>query len=154
MKQSFVILRLVLALVAACNLYVAYLFFFSPEAVSAMYNLPPATDIQQYLTMTVGALVGVFGFGTLLPFFRPNQYGAIILMLLLTHFLIFLIDVIVLSRGLMDWKILLPEMLYFLVVSTALVRWYPVSVRESSEKATVKSQEVTEGTNVTDTIEE
>lgn len=134
MRQSFIPLRSVLILVSAANLYVAYLFFTSPETLSAMYGLSPATDVQQYLTMTIGALLGVFGLGALLPFFRPLQYGTIILMLLLMHFSIFLIDVVVLSRGLMDWQILLPEMLYFLVVSTALVRWYPVRVGVSERK--------------------
>ncbi|MBM3231106.1 hypothetical protein FJZ28_02145 [Candidatus Peregrinibacteria bacterium] len=134
MKQSFTPLRLVLALVCTGNLSVAYLFFFSPDVVSSLFRLPPPTEVQQYLTMTIGALIGVFGVGGLLPLFKPLKYGAIIWMLLLMHFSIFLIDVVVLSRGLMDWKIVVPEMLYFLLVSTALVRWYPLGSIEGTKK--------------------
>lgn len=119
-------LRSVLLVVAACNLYAAYLFFFTPEVVSTLMHLPQPTGVQEYLTMTIGALTGVFGLGAILPLIKPLKYGAIILMLLLMHFSVFLVDVVILSRGALDWKIVLPEMMYFLIVSTALVRWYPL----------------------------
>lgn len=126
-------IRIVLATVATANFYAAYLFFFTPEVLSSIYELPALDNTHQFLTMTVGALLSVFGLGALLAFFRPLKYGSIIIMLLLMHFMIFIIDVIVLARGQMPWKIIVPEMVYFLIVSTALVRWYPIKEKDSKE---------------------
>lgn len=125
-------LRLVLLIVAAENFFFAYRFFFTPQTIGAIYNMPVLSGTEEYLTMAIGAFLAVFGLGAILPLIKPLKYGAIILMLLIMHFLIFLVDVIVLSRSLMDWKILAPEMVYFLVVSTALVRWYPVREHKKS----------------------
>ncbi len=119
-------IRLVLTTVAAGNLYAAYLFFFTPEIIGVWYGLPPPDNTQRYLTMVIGALLAAFGVGALVAMLRPIKYGAIIIMLLLMHFAIFLVDVIVLARGQMQFSSIAPEMVYFLVVSTALVRWYPV----------------------------
>lgn len=127
-------IRLVLLVVCAANMYAAYIFFMTPNMVADIFQLPPLDNVHQYLTMIIGALFSVFGLGALLAFARPRKYGSIIIMLLLMHFMIFLIDVIVLSRGQMPWKAVLPEMVYFLIVSTALVRWYPVSAPKKVEK--------------------
>ncbi len=126
-------LRLILAIVAAVNFYAAYVFFFTPEAISGLYALP-VDDLHTFFAMTIGALVSVFGLGALMAFFRPLKYGAIIIMLLLMHFTVFLIDVIVLARGQMLWQVIVPEMVYFLIVSTALVRWYPTESQESQDR--------------------
>lgn len=103
--------------------------------------LPALDNAHQFLTMTVGALLSVFGLGALLAFFRPVKYGTIIIMLLLMHFMIFIIDVVVLARGQMPWKVIVPEMVYFLVVSTALVRWYPIRQKEAKEAKDSKEPE-------------
>ena len=129
-------LRLVLAIVAGANLYAAYLFFFTPEVISVWYNLLPIDNVHRFLTMIIGALLSVFGLGALLALLRPAKYGAIIIMLLLMHFMIFVIDVIVLARGEMPLRSVVPEMIYFLVVSTALVRWYPSGKQTHSEPST------------------
>jgi len=121
-------IRLILLVVATANFYAAYIFFISPEVISYIYQIPPLDNVHSFFTMVIGALLSVFGFGAVLAFFRPRKYGSIIIMLLLMHFMIFLIDVIVLSRGQMPWKSVVPEMTYFLIISTALVRWYPTEV--------------------------
>lgn len=131
-------IRIILAIVATANFYAAYLFFFTPEIIGVWYQLPPIDNAHRFLTMIVGALLSVFGLGALLAFFRPVKYATIVIMLLLMHFMIFLIDVIVLSRGQMPWQSIIPEMVYFLIVSTALVRWYPI------KKKQVKPVEVVE----------
>ena len=122
-------IRIILAIVATANLYAAYIFFISPEIIAYIYRIPPLDNVHSFLTMIIGALLSVFGLGAILAFFRPRKYGSIIIMLLLMHFMIFLIDVVVLARGQMPWKAVVPEMVYFLIISTALVRWYPVEVQ-------------------------
>lgn len=126
-------IRIILAIVAAANFFLAYLFFLTPEAIAEIYQLEILDNAHRFLTMTVGGMFAAFGIGALLAFFRPVKYGAIIIMLLLMHFTIFLVDVIVLARGQMPWEIIVPEMLYFLVISTALVRYYPVRKKEAKE---------------------
>lgn len=126
-------IRIVLATVATANFFAAYLFFFTPEIFADIYQLQALDNAHTFLTMTVGALLSVFGLGALLAFFRPLKYGSIIIMLLLMHFMIFVIDVIVLARAQMPWKVIVPEMVYFLVVSTALVRWYPIAKKKEKE---------------------
>jgi len=137
MKQSFLVLRVILALVALSNVYFAYLFLMKPEAVIELYQFQAIDGVHQYLAMTVGALLSVFAVGALFPLVRPLKYGSIIIMLLLMHFSIFLVDVILLSRGVMRVFTLLPEMIYFLVISTALVRYYPIRFKEKVEPLTV-----------------
>ena len=133
MKQSFTVLRIILIAVCAANFYAAYVFFATPEVISGMYG-QPMDHFHTFLAMVIGALMSVFAFGTILPIVKPLKYGAIIIMLLLMHFTIFLIDVVTLARGQMPWSVILPEMIYFLVVSTALVRWYPLGGKEAEEK--------------------
>jgi hypothetical protein len=135
-------IRVVLAIVAAANFYAAYLFFFTPEIIAVWYQLPPIDNAHRFLTMVVGALLSVFGLGALLAFFRPVKYGSIVIMLVLMHFMIFLIDVIVLARGQMTWQSILPEMVYFLIMSTALVRWYPLRQKKVEEKPQPEQVEV------------
>lgn len=127
------VIRIVLATVAAANFSLAYLFFLTPEVFGDIYQLQALDNAHRFLTMTVGGMFAAFGMGALLAFFRPVKYGSIIIMLLIMHFTVFLVDVIVLARGQMPWKIIVPEMIYFLIISTALVRWYPVRQREAKE---------------------
>jgi hypothetical protein len=134
-------IRIILAIVAAANFYAAYLFFFTPEIMGVWYALPPIDNTHRFLTMIVGALLSVFGLGALLALFRPVKYWSIIIMLLLMHFMIFLIDIIVLARGQMQWQSMLPEIVYFLIMSTALVRWFPVRKKETKEIEETKETE-------------
>ncbi len=97
-------------------------------------------NFHRFLTMTIGALISVFGLGAILPIVKPLKYGAIIIMLLLMHFTIFLIDVVTLARGQMPWNVIVPEMIYFLVVSTALVRWYPVREKAKGANAVLVAE--------------
>ena len=131
-------IRIILAIVAAANFYAAYLFFMTPEIIGIWYTLPPIDNTHRFLTMIIGALLSVFGLGALLAFFRPVKYWSIIIMLLLMHFMIFLIDVIVLARGQMLWQSIVPELIYFLVMSTALVRWFPVKKKKKDEEKPVE----------------
>ncbi len=126
-------IRIILAIVAAANFYLAYLFFLTPEMFGEIYQLEALDNAHRFLTMTVGGMFAAFGIGAILAFFRPVKYGSIIIMLLLMHFTIFLVDVIVLARGQMEWRIIVPEMIYFLIISTALVRWYPIKKKERGD---------------------
>tara|TARA_Y100000310_G_C20697455_1_gene826685 strand:+ start:5176 stop:5619 length:444 start_codon:yes stop_codon:yes gene_type:complete len=137
-------IRIILAIVAAANFYAAYLFFFTPEIIGVWYVLPPIDNTHRFLTMIIGALLSVFGLGALLAFFRPVKYWSIIIMLLLMHFMIFLIDVIVLARGQMQWQSMIPEIVYFLVISTAMVRWFPVKKKKKEEKPVEAIKEIVE----------
>lgn len=137
-------LRLALLAVATVNLYVAYLFFFTPEVIGVWYTLPPIDNVHRFLTMMLGALLSVFGLGALLAFIRPVRYAAIVIMLLLMHFAVFLIDVIVIARGEMPWDALMPEIIYFLIVSTVLVRWYPLGKKKKVEQQKEPEPEVVE----------
>lgn len=128
------IIRLVLLTVAAANFFAAYLFFFTPEVIGDIYQLQVLDNMHRFLTMNIGALLSAFGLGALVAFFRPVKYGSIIIMLLLMHFMIFIVDVVVLARGQMRWEIIVPEMIYFLVVSTALVRWYPIREKKMEKQ--------------------
>lgn len=141
----FHMIRLILTVVAIANFYAAYIFFISPEVISYIYQIPPLDNVHSFFTMVIGALLSVFGFGAVLAFFKPRKYGSIIIMLLLMHFMIFLIDVIVLARGQMPWKSVVPEMTYFLIISTALVRWYPGEVKHGKRKAENTEVESVEG---------
>ena len=133
-------IRIILAIVAAANFFLAYLFFLTPEVIAEIYQLEILDNAHRFLTMTVGGMFAAFGLGALLAFLRPVKYGSIIIMLLIMHFTIFLVDVIVLARGQMPWKIIVPEMLYFLVISTALVRYYPVRKKEAKEAKEAKEE--------------
>jgi hypothetical protein len=44
----------------------------------------------------------------------------------------------------MPWDALVPEMIYFLIVSTVLVRWYPVRKRKVEEKPVEVEEEPVE----------
>ena len=134
-------IRIILAIVATANFYAAYLFFFTQEIMGVWSALPPIDNAHRFLTMIVGALLSVFGLGALLALFRPVKYWSIIIMLLLMHFMIFLIDIIVLARGQMQWQSMLPEIVYFLIMSTALVRWFPVRKKETKEIEETKETE-------------
>ena len=124
--QPFVGLRITLLIVIIANLSFAYIFLVDPERLSAIYGLQVVDPMHQYLAMTVGAFLGVFALGALLAFLLPHKYGTIIVMLLLMHFSIFLIDVTLLARGTLALRILVPELIYFLIISSALVRFYPL----------------------------
>lgn len=137
MKQSFLVLRVILAFVVLANACLAYMFIVKPEAVIEMYQFQAIDGVHQSLAMTVGALLSVFAVGALFPLVKPLKYGSIIIMLLLMHFSVFLVDVILLSRGVLHLLTVLPEVIYFLVISTALVRYYPIRFKEKVEPLTV-----------------
>jgi hypothetical protein len=137
-------IRVILAIVVAANFYAAFVFFITPEIMGEWYSLRPIDNTHRFLTMVVGAFLSVFGLGALLAFFKPVKYWSIIIMLLLMHFMIFLVSVIVLARGQMQWQTLLPEIIYFLVISTALVRWFPVKKKPEPPKPTEVKAEIVE----------
>lgn len=142
MKHAHFTLRLVLLTVCAANFYAAYLFFVTPEVIGDIYQLEVLDNMHRFLTMNLGALLSAFGFGALIAFFRPIKYASVIITLLLMHFMVFVVDVVVLARGQMPWEIIVPEMIYFLVVSTALVRWYPVPAKEPKPEPNPKPEVV------------
>lgn len=141
MRQSFLLLRLTLLVVVMANLALAYVFFFQPELLANTFQLEILDEVHQYFAMTVGSLLMVFALGALFPLVRPLKYGSIIIMLLLMNFSIFITDVVLLARGGLSFTILIPEMMYFLVVSTALVRYYPIRAKEPKLQPEVIAEE-------------
>ncbi len=140
MKQTFLAIRVILALVVLANAYFAYLFFLRPELVIEMYQFQAIDAVHQYLSMTVAAFFMVFACGALVPLVRPVKYGSIIIMLLLMHFSIFLVDVVLLAQGVMRFTTLLPAMAYFLIISTLLVRFYPIRIKEKRDSDDLRTQ--------------
>ncbi len=134
MKTSFVTLRLTLAVVIGLNLWFGYLYFFSPQEIADYLLLGQFDSVHQYFAMNTGASLFVLGLGALLAFFRPLKYGTLIILIILSYFAYFLLDVILAARGALPIKRLLPEMIFYLIVCTALIRYYPIHDKKKEKK--------------------
>lgn len=131
--RSLSFIRATLALVALVDLLVAYAFLFAPSWIMRFYVLQELDDVHLFLAMGLGSLMLVFAVGALLAFVHPRRHKSMIVLIILSNFFPFLIDVVVLARGQMDIRQVLPEMLYFLVVTVLLVRFFPGKLAEITE---------------------
>jgi hypothetical protein len=118
-------LRVVLVIATAVNVSFGWMFSFTPSLVERLYGLPLMDDLHVYLSMSRGAFFFLLAGAALFAFLRPRGYRILTILLIGAYFLLFLTDVIVLARGMMEFRKLLPEMTYFILVSAALVRFYP-----------------------------
>ncbi|MFH1444465.1 MAG: hypothetical protein ABIG34_03685 [Candidatus Peregrinibacteria bacterium] len=141
-------LRAVLFIACAINLSFASLFFFSPSLVERLYGVPPVDPLHFYFSLQHGALFFVLAALALLAFLRPEGFRLLSLALLLHFFALFVADVVLLSRGMMPFTVLLPEMVYFVLISGALIRFVsltepklvlPVQQKPSAESPTSES---------------
>ncbi|MDD4628840.1 MAG: hypothetical protein PHE68_05645 [Candidatus Peribacteraceae bacterium] len=129
-------LRVVLALAFLLNLTWANLFSFAPRMVERLYRLPLVDGLTTYFAMSRGAAFFVLAIISLLALLKPRSFRVMTLVLLIAYFCLFLVDVIVLARGQMSFGVLLPEMVAFVILSGALVRFYPIA--QKVEETTVK----------------
>ncbi|OIO55158.1 hypothetical protein AUJ46_01770 [Candidatus Peregrinibacteria bacterium CG1_02_54_53] len=135
-------LRAVLFIACAINLSFASLFFFSPSLVERLYGISLADPLHYYFSLQHGALFFVLAALALLAFLRPEGFRLLSLALLLHFFALFVADVVLLSRGMMPFTTLLPEMVYFVLMSGALIRFVsfspspPVPPQVSAESST------------------
>ncbi len=116
-------LRAVLFIACAINLSFASLFFFSPSLVERLYGIPLTDPLHYYFSLQHGALFFVLAALALLAFLRPEGFRLLSLALLLHLFALFVADVVLLARGIMPFTVLLPEMVYFVLMSGALIRF-------------------------------
>lgn len=125
MKPDFRSLRIALLAVCIATAAFASIFLFQPAMLSELYEGTPLDNFHLYLSMSLGSVLMVLATGAFFAFMRPVKYAGVILILILAHFLLFLTDVVVLARAQMKVTTLLPEMLYFLLIATLLIRYYP-----------------------------
>jgi len=124
-------LRTVLALALLLNLTWANLFSFAPGMTERLYRMPMTEGWHAYLAVSRGAAFFVLAIISLLALLRPRSFRSMTVVLLVAYFCFFLVDVIVLARGQMAFMVLLPEMIAYVFLSGALVRFYPAEEQES-----------------------
>jgi hypothetical protein len=126
-------LRVILLIAVIVNVSWGYLFSFTPSLVEVLYGLRPKDDLHIFLSMSRGAFFFLLGLVALLGFLRPRGLKSLTLVLIVAYFFLFLVDVIILARGMMHLQKLLPEMVYFILVGAALVRFYPTKEEPQSK---------------------
>lgn len=110
------------------------MFLLDPAVVSRLYGNIPLDNMHLYLAMGLGSLLVVLAIGAFFAFLNPVKNAAVIVLLILSHFSLFLTDVIALARVQMPLTALLPEMAYYLVISTVLIRFFPTQERIRKEE--------------------
>jgi len=116
------------------NLSFAYIFLLDPAVLSRMYGEITLDNMHLFLAMGFGSLLVSLSIGAFLAFLNPVKNAAIVLLLIIANFSLFLTDVVVLAREQMALTTLLPEMTFFLVIATLLIRFFPVEKREEKEE--------------------
>ena len=84
--------------------------------------------------MGFGSLMVTLAIGAFLAFLNPVKNAAIVLLLVVAYFSLFLTDVIVLARAQMPLRSLIPEMVFYLVIATLLIRFFPSKEKQKKEK--------------------
>ncbi|MDA1209006.1 MAG: hypothetical protein O2904_03165 [bacterium] len=128
MKTSNRTFQITLLLLAVADGSLGYLFLFDPATISRIYGGAPLDNMHLYLSVGLGCLLITFAIGALFAFFRPIQNAAIAILLILSHFSLFIADVVALARNQMVATDLLPEMGYYLTISLLLIRFYPSKI--------------------------
>ena len=134
METSYRPLRITLLALFAMNLAFAYLFLLDPASLSRMYGEVVLDNMHLFLSMGFGSLMVALGIGAFLAFLNPVKNAAIVLLLIIAYFSLFLTDVIVAARVQMPLRALLPEMVFYLVVATLLIRFFPTQSRIRKEE--------------------
>ena len=118
-------LRAILALACVLNLTWANIFAFAPAMVARLYGAPLFDGMHAYLALSRAAAFLLLAIVALLALMRPVTFRALILVLIVAYFCFFLVDVIVLTRGQMAFRVLLPEMIAYVLLMAGLVRFVP-----------------------------
>jgi len=130
MQPHFRTLRLALTFTFLITLYFAYLMLLDPSILMEIYDVTTFDTMHRYLSMVGGALMIVIAIGAGLAFLQPVKYAGIVTLLIIYHFARFVVDMILVAQGDVPTTILLPEMVYFLLVCVALIRFFPVKPKE------------------------
>jgi len=142
MESSHRPLRGTLLVLFAMNLSFAYIFLLDPAVLSRMYGEVVLDNMHLFLAMGFGSLLIALSIGAFLAFLNPVKNAAIVLLLILANFSLFITDVVVLAREQMALTALLPEMAFFLVIATLLIRFFPIKEREKKEEDKIPETEI------------
>jgi len=131
METSHRPLRITLLVLFIMSLAFAYLFLLDPSSLSRMYGREALDTMHLFLAMGFGSLMVTLAIGA---FLNPVKNAAIVLLLVVAYFSLFLTDVIVLARAQMPLRSLIPEMVFYLVIATLLIRFFPSKEKQKKEK--------------------
>lgn len=131
--MSIRLLRLILFVTFLFNAFFGYLFIVNPHAVSGYLNVPVLDTLHLYLFLGIGAFLIALAVGSLLTILNPPKHSSVILILILSYFGFFVVDVVVIARGQFGFAKLLPEMVYYIIFCTLLIRGYPLAVKAKEE---------------------
>lgn len=134
-------LRAVLLIACAVNASFASLFSFSPALVERLYGSPLTDPLHFYFSAQHGAVFFVLAILALLALLRPQGFRLLSLVLLLQFLALFIADVVLLARGVLTFKILLPEMVYFALMSAALIRFVPLTAPKPALQVQQKKED-------------
>ena len=134
METSHRPLRITLLVLFIMSLAFAYLFLLDPSSLSRMYGREALDTMHLFLAMGFGSLMVTLAIGAFLAFLNPVKNAAIVLLLVVAYFSLFLTDVIVLARAQMPLRSLIPEMGFYLVIATLLIRFFPSKEKQKKEK--------------------
>lgn len=155
MKSTYRPLRATLLALFAMNLAFAYLFLLDPSSLSRMYGEVALDNMHLFLSMGFGSLLVALAIGAFLAFLSPVKNAAIILLLIIAYFSLFLTDVVVAARMQMPLRSLIPEMAFYLVIATLLIRFFPAQEQhEEGEKESISETDRDPLDAVTETASE
>ena len=141
MNPPFRALRTVLAIILLVNAAFGYILLFAPSFLEKLYGFQLIDSTHEYLAMGMGALLIVLAIGALLAFLNPVKYTGTITLLILSYFALFVVDVVLLAQSKMPVSRLMPEMVYFLLICTALIRFYPSKEKVEEVKEEKEEEE-------------
>ena len=118
-------LRLFLLLIAAVYLLFGGLLMFDVSFFSTLYNLVDGETLSYYLASRTGVLFISLGLGALFAIWKPSHQRGIIIMLLLASFLLFVGDIVAITKGYVNLGAVIPEMLFLILNWVVLIRWFP-----------------------------
>ncbi|PIR53153.1 hypothetical protein COU76_02595 [Candidatus Peregrinibacteria bacterium CG10_big_fil_rev_8_21_14_0_10_49_10] len=134
MRSTFRPLRATLLVHFAMTLSFAYIFLLDPASLSRMYGAVALDNMHLFLAMGFGSLMIALAIGSFLAFLHPLKNAAMILLLIIANFSLFLTDVVVLARAQMTLTTLFPEMVFYLAIAILLIRFFPEKESPKEEK--------------------
>jgi len=118
-------LRLFLLLIAAVYLLFGGLLMFDVSFFSTLYSLVDGEMLSYYLASRTGVLFLSLGLGALFAIWKPSHQRGIIIMLLLASFLLFVGDIVAITKGYVNLSAVIPEMIFLVLNWIVLIRWFP-----------------------------
>jgi len=146
MESSFKMLRIILVFSFVLTVYFAYVMLIDLSTFEEIYAVTQLDPMHLYLSKVGGGVLLVLAIGMGLAFLQPVKYASIVLLTIIYHFVRFVVDVVLLAQGSIAVMVLLPEMVYFVVVCAALIRYFPVKKKEVEESEEADESEETQAT--------